>query len=94
MGGIEMCSECGCVIKLKAVIPLFTCPLNKWDVLEESSQEYRDLILNDVYFGRNNPNSPYFQDVLKTFKKLFGEHADIEILFVDMMERKKRERKS
>lgn len=94
MGGIEVCTECGCVIKLKAVIPLNTCPLKKWDILEETSQEYKDLIINDVYFGRNNPKSAYFQDTLKTFKRIFGEHADIEILFVDMMERKKRERKT
>lgn len=90
MGGIEMCSECGCVIKLKAVIPLNTCPLNKWAPLTEDSQEYKDILINDVYFGRNNPSSLYFQDSLKKFHKAFGEHADIEILFLDMTERKKR----
>jgi len=31
MGRTLTCNECGCVIKLKAILITETCPLNKWE---------------------------------------------------------------
>jgi len=25
------CRECGCYLKIKAYVPIFKCPLHKWD---------------------------------------------------------------
>lgn len=27
---VMVCNECGCLMKLKVLIPSSTCPLNKW----------------------------------------------------------------
>jgi hypothetical protein len=32
---VPVCKECGCIIKLKALIKTEKCPLDKWDKLEQ-----------------------------------------------------------
>jgi hypothetical protein len=35
----KTCSECGCFMKLKVILPNAFCPLGKWGVEEKASKE-------------------------------------------------------
>jgi hypothetical protein len=32
------CKECGCFVKVKSALPMFTCPLGKWEPIESEGE--------------------------------------------------------
>lgn len=84
--GFTNCSECGCVIQTKALVPWARCPLNKWPE-QIDRNELDDILINDAYIARMQPASAYKTAVTTKFVERFGAGADLDALYADLVER-------
>jgi hypothetical protein len=91
--GMSQCQACGCVIQMKALVPWASCPKNLWPSSDNiKQQEIDDIIINDVAMGRMNGahDTPYGQHLERQFTERFGANADINALWMDLVDRRSR----
>lgn len=88
--GLHQCTECSCIMELKALIPWVSCPLKHWSaVAENTDAAARDVIINDMYLSLGRPNTGYVAAVRAKYAELFAD-ADPATLYAELVNRRAR----